>query len=350
MGGEDSLFIRPPAAPRCAASDGVVGDDAVARIVAAVEHVKVVVRRQRLAHLDAAHAVAVAIEPRRVAAESEPRRQRRQDAAADAALGGNADAVDPFAGIVIHAGAGHHRERSGNGIGRHDLLAGHRIDAAVGQRRRHDGDVARRHLDRALPKIDIEHLADVVLDDVGVAQQIADRAIAVAGDAFGSVHGLVEAEFAAGKTAERLSNIVECGGALRLMDQSRTGDRPGIDHRIEGVVVGVETDRIEGIARRFDADRTFHPRRAECVQRQRKYERLRHRLDREDDPGIADLVDMSVDGGEADSEMRRVGLAEFRNIIGDGAPDLGRIGRMTGLEKAQQRASSRRPSGRHRVS
>ena len=37
------------------------------------------------------------------AAEPEPGRQCRQNAAADAALGGNADAVDPFAGIVVHA-------------------------------------------------------------------------------------------------------------------------------------------------------------------------------------------------------------------------------------------------------
>ena len=261
MRGENPLLMRPPAATRRAASDVVVGDDAVARIVAAIHHVQVIMRRQRLAHLDAAHAVAMAVEPWRVAAEPEPRRQRRQDAAADAALGRNADAVDPFAGIVIHAGAGHHRERSRNGVGRHDLLAGHRIDAAVGQRRRHDGDIARRHLDRALPEIDIENLADVILDDVGVAQQIADRAIAVAGAAFGCVHGLVEAEFAAGEAAERRADIVECGGALRLMDQTGAGDRAGIDHRIEGMVVGVEPDRIEGIARRFDADRAFHPRR-----------------------------------------------------------------------------------------
>ena len=150
MRGEDSLLVRPAAAPRRALADGVVGDDAVARIVAAVEHMQVVMRRHRLADLDAAHAVAVLVEPRRVAAEPEPRRQRRQDAAADAALGGDADAVDPFAGIVVHAGTGHHRKRARDRVGRHDLLAGHRIDAAVGQRRRHDRDVARRHQDRRI--------------------------------------------------------------------------------------------------------------------------------------------------------------------------------------------------------
>ena len=91
MRGEDVLFVRAPHAPRRAVADIVIGDDAVARVVAAVEHMQVVMRRQRLADLDAAHAVAVLVEFRRIAAEPEPRGQRRQDAAADAALGGDAD-------------------------------------------------------------------------------------------------------------------------------------------------------------------------------------------------------------------------------------------------------------------
>src|SRR5258708_38115528 len=89
---------RPAAAPRRALADIVVGDDGVARVVAAVEHVQVVMRGQGLADLDAAHAVAVSVEPRRSPPEPEPRRQRRQDAAADATLRWEADAVDPFPG------------------------------------------------------------------------------------------------------------------------------------------------------------------------------------------------------------------------------------------------------------
>ena len=74
MGGENFLFLRAAAAPRRALAEVVVGDDAVTGIVAAVEHMQVVMRRQRLADLDAAHAVAVAVEPGRVAAEPEPRK------------------------------------------------------------------------------------------------------------------------------------------------------------------------------------------------------------------------------------------------------------------------------------
>src|SRR5206468_10598812 len=100
---ENVALLRPADAARRALADVVVGDDGVARIVAAVEHVQIVMRGQRLAHLDAAHAVAVLVEPWRIAAEPETRRERGQNAAADAALGGDTDPVDPFAGVVVHA-------------------------------------------------------------------------------------------------------------------------------------------------------------------------------------------------------------------------------------------------------
>ncbi len=187
-----------------------------------------------------------------------------------------------------------------------------------------------------MPEIDLEHLADVVLDDAGVAQEIADRAVAVAGRAFGGEYRFVDAEFAPGKAAERLADIFERVIALGLADQPGAGDRAGIDHGIEGMIVGIEPDRIEGIARRFDADRAFHPRRAERVQRQREHEGFRHRLDGEGNPAVADLVDVPVEGGEADAEMIGVGLAELGNIVGDRAAGLRRKVRVTGGEEAQQ--------------
>ena len=231
-------------------------------------------RRQRLADLDAAHAVAVTVEFRRVAAEPEPRRQGGQDAAADAAFGGDADAVDPFAGVVIHAGSGHDRQRSRDRVGRHHLFAGDGIDAAVGQRRRHHRDVARVHQDRALPEVDLQHGSDIVRDDGVGAQQIADRPVAVAGQALGRIDGVVDVELAPGKPSERLPDIVERAVAFGFVDQPGAGDRARIHHRIERVVLGIEADRIEGIARGFDADRAFDPRGAQRVQRQREHERL----------------------------------------------------------------------------
>ena len=171
----------------------------------------------------------------------------------------------------------------------------------------------------------------------GVAQEIADRAVAVAGCAFGSIDRFVDAEFAPGKPAERMADIFEGAVALGLVDQPGAGDGAGVDHRIEGMVVGIEADRIEGIAGRLNADFAFHPRCAKRVQRQREHERLRHRLDGEGNPGVADLVDMAVEGGEADAEMIGIGLAEFWDIVGDAAAVLGGKIRMAGGEEPQQR-------------
>ena len=99
-----------------------------------------------------------------------------------------------------------------------------------------------------MPEVDFEHGSYVVFDHGVGAQQIADRAVAVAGGAFGRIDGVVDLKVAPGKPAQRLPDIVECGVALGLVDQAGAGDRTGIDHRVEGMVFGVEADRVEGIA------------------------------------------------------------------------------------------------------
>ncbi len=170
-----------------------------------------------------------------------------------------------------------------------------------------------------MPEVKLHHGIGAAIDHPGVAQEIGDGAVAVAGRAFGREHGLIDAEIAPGETPERVADAVECAAAFGLVDQAGAGDGAGVDHRIEWMVVGVEPDRVEGLARGFDADRAFHPRRAQRIQRQRKHERLRHRLDGEGGPGVADFVDVAVDGDEADAELTGVGLAKLRNIVGHGA-------------------------------
>ena len=125
-----------------------------------------------------------------------------------------------------------------------------------------------------MPEIDLQHGSHIVFDHGIGAQQIADRAVAVAGGALGAVDSVVDVKLAPGKPAQRLPDIVECDVALGLMDQAGAGDRAGIDHRVEGVVFGVETNRVEGIARRLDADDAFDPCRTQRVQRQREHERF----------------------------------------------------------------------------
>ena len=84
-----------------------------------------------------------------------------------------------------------------------------RIDAAIGERRRHDREVARGHQNGALAEIDVEHVVDVAVNDGIIAQQVGDRAVAVAGCALGGKHRLVDAEIAAGEASERGADVLE---------------------------------------------------------------------------------------------------------------------------------------------
>ena len=126
---KDLLFVRLAAAAGGNTKNVVVRDDAGADIGAAVEHMKIEPRRQRLAYPEPAHAVAVAVEARRKGAEPDLRGKCRHDAAADTALGWNADAIDPFAGVIVHARTCHDRKRAGHDVGRDHLCARHRINA-----------------------------------------------------------------------------------------------------------------------------------------------------------------------------------------------------------------------------
>jgi hypothetical protein len=60
---------------------------------------------------------------------------------------------------------------------------------------------------------------------------------------------------------------------------------------------------------------------------------------------IADLVDVPVDGGEADTEKVGVGLAQFRNVVGDRAASLGGKFRMATGQEPQQRRFDFVPAG-----
>ena len=76
----------------------------------AVEDVQAEALGQLLADLDAADAVAARVEQRREDADAGLAGHDGDDAAADAALGRQADAVGPLAGVVVHAAGVHDAE------------------------------------------------------------------------------------------------------------------------------------------------------------------------------------------------------------------------------------------------
>ena len=195
-----------------------------------------------------------------------------------------------------------------------------------------------------MPKIDREHILGRFLDHMGCPQEIGDGAVAVPGRGLRCEHRIVDVEPATGEAAQRVADGLEGIGAPGLQDEAATGDRTGIDHRIERMVVGIEPDRVEGVSRRLDADDLFDCVGAERVQREREDERLRHRLDRKWHAAVADLVDVAIECREADAEMHGVGLAELWNVVGDRAVMVGpKIGVAGGEEALQRRHRRGRP-------
>ena len=149
-----------------------------------MQEVQAEIVRQRFAHRYAAHAVAALVQRGRKHADAELSGQHRDDAAAHAALRRHTDPVNPFAGEVVHSARRHHAQNLVDELGAHRARAGHRIDAAVGQRRTDHREVAAVDQNRTLLEVEFERRLGVFADDPVVAQHVADCAIAVPGRAF----------------------------------------------------------------------------------------------------------------------------------------------------------------------
>ena len=163
---------RPRAdVPRVADRRAAVGGD--------VQEVQLELARELPAGGDAADAVAVAVQPRRVERDPDLPGEHREHAAADAALGRQADVDDPLAGRVVHAAGRHHAQHALDDLGLEQPLAAARLHAAVGERGRHQREVAAVEPQRALAEVELDGGVGIGLDHAGAAQQVADRAVAV---------------------------------------------------------------------------------------------------------------------------------------------------------------------------
>src|SRR5579862_4068427 len=89
----------------------------------------------------ALHAVAGGVQWRRERAETALAGRDRDDAPADPAFSRQADIVKPVARGLVESGRYHHCQCVVTDRGIDDALLGDRIDAAVSQRRAHDGEV-----------------------------------------------------------------------------------------------------------------------------------------------------------------------------------------------------------------
>ncbi len=199
--------------------------------------------------------------------------------------------------------------------------AGTRLLAAVGQRRRHQRDVAAVDQHRALAEVALQHRLGVLLEDREAAQHVPDRAVAVAGLALGGEDRLVHLQGPAGVAAVGLQHAREALRRRVAGHQRRRGDRAGVDHRVARAgqvrsVFRLQADGVERVTRRLDADLGHDRVAAPVGQRQAVGERLGHRLDGERGARVADLVDVPVGGGHADPEALGVGAGQRRDVVG----------------------------------
>ena len=304
--------LRRDASPRGGEADG--GHRALRR----VEQVQSEIGREFAAHGDAPNAVALRVEARRKHADAEPSGLDREDAAADAALRRQSGVVHPFAREVVHAAGRHHRQDVVHVLFGDGARPRDRIHAAVRERGADQREIAAGDADRALPEVGFERRGRILLEDREVPQHPGNRAVAVPGRALGRVDLLVDVERTAGIARKRVENarrLLLDGGAG---DEPARGDCTSIDQRIaRSTSLGLEADRVEGVAGRLDPDPAEHRGLTSIIQREPVGERLGHRLDREGVARIADLVHVPVARGDADAEPVRFDARKLRDVVGD---------------------------------
>ena len=271
-----------------------------------VHEVHVHVLTEPLEDLHPAGGMAVLVERRRERREPHLPGQRADDAAPDAALGGDADGRQPVAGRVVHAAAQHDRQHLAGRARADDLLTGHRVEAAVGERRRHDGEVTRRHAHGALLDVAVDDDVRVVRQHVVTAQHVSDGEIAVRVVPFRFGDGPVDAQLAPGEgrqtgdDASHARRLVVIGGG----DERVRRDGAGVDHGVERALAArLEADLVERLTARFDADATLHLVEAAILDRHRVDERFADRLNGELRLGVTGAVDHAVDGGDCEGEQ-----------------------------------------------
>ena len=267
-------FVHPSAVPvaaqhlqlgvgaqlaRRAVRHRIAGPDRRARLPGDAQKVQLEFTRQHPARLHPTHTVAVPVQPRRVHRDPHLTGQYREHPAADAALGRQPDVGDPLAGAVVEPTGRHHREHPLRPLRRQALVAGAWVAAVVRQRRRHHRQVAARHVDRALPEVQVDGFVRVAGDDVERAQHVPDRPVAVPGAVLGVVDVGIERQLAPGVARVLLPDQLEPVGYVGARNQRRRGDRAGVDHRIARPTGHrVQADLVERFTGRLDVDLRPH--------------------------------------------------------------------------------------------
>ena len=284
---------------------------------ARIEHVERQFPGKVHADADAPDAIPLLVKRRRENPDPELTRQHREDPPTHTALRRQSDAVDPFAGPVIHPGAGHHGEDVVDILVGNGALTGDRIHPLVRQGRAHHGEVRASDAQRALLEIGLQDIVRILVDDSEIPQHPADRPVAVPGLAFRAVNLLVDVELAAGAGRQIAGDPLDPRLSVFGEDLPAGRDCSRVDHRVERrATAGLEADGVKGIARRLHADPRKHVILPPVFQRQAVGKSLGNRLDGEFLPGVPDLVKMTVASRDADAEVVRIRVRKLRDVVG----------------------------------
>ena len=269
----------------------------------------------------APHAVALRVQPRAVGGQAQLSGEDGGDGTAHPALGRQADAVEPLAGVVVHPARRHHGQHGGDDVAGDDLDAGERVHSRVRERGGHDGEVLGRHHDRALPEVVVDLLLDVLVEQVRRSHEVRDGPVPVARGPLRLEDLLVHGEGATregGQPVEDTGELLLAGGTA---DEGRRDDRPGVDHRVVGADRDViEADRVERVAGRLGAHLREHGLGPAVREGEGVDEGLGDRLDGEGDE-LARRVEVAVEGGDGESADGGIGLGE----LGDVGRDLAAV-------------------------
>ena len=281
-----------------------------------VECVKLKFARHVLADSNAAHAIALRIDRRRVNTDSDLTGNRGNDASGHAALRRHTHLIGPFTSIVVHAARVHDRQNVAHMLRVENLVIGGRVRAVIGKRCGHDCEVVSGHTQSALPEVELEDFLRVVLDHRGVQHHISDGAVSVARREFRLIDRVVDFNLAACEARKQLEHIVGALSQRPALHHLRDCNRTGIHHRVEGAVSNfIQHDRVEGFAGWLHTDLSEDARPPVVLKRIPIHEGFGDGLYGEWHTGVTDGIELPIHGGDGDTEKVWVNLSKLRDIV-----------------------------------
>mmetsp|Transcript_35333 Transcript_35333/g.88630 ORF Transcript_35333/g.88630 Transcript_35333/m.88630 type:complete len:563 (-) Transcript_35333:298-1986(-) len=291
-----------------------------------LKDVEAVAARQAAEELDAAHRVALRVQPRAEACEAGHVGDHHQHRARDAALGRQPHAQREGAAAVVHAAARHLAQHAPHHRRAEHLLLSEWVDAAVGQRCRCNGQHLRVDLNGAAGKVEVEHFlqAGAPRQPAPSPQIVRDGKVVVRRRLLRLHCDAVQAHVPAqAAPAEGLPGVHHRRRhALRVLvgvprgNQPRGHDGAAVDAGVEGALVREQVVAVERPPAGLAPHKLVHKLGAVLLHRHRVRDRLAHALQRVVVARVAKAVALPVHGADGHSKALRVGVLQRRDVLG----------------------------------